>query len=306
MTKKKSRKSQGRTMNVTDGVAKDIVIPVMGPTGAGKSTFINTLLGEERMLVGHELTSCTIQPQAITINPIPRHSRLKGYRLVLVDTPGFDDTYMGDAEILGRIAKWLETSYREEKALGGVVYLHDISHDRFSGTARRNLDMFRYLCGEDALNNVVLGTTKWGRITADDGDRRERELEDIHWKPLIDKGSMVRRSKGDLESAWDVIDVLLFKAIESMDTALEIQQELVDHQKIIPETRAGRELRYTLQQVLEMQKQVAGFEAALAAGGDPEAQEKLKETQERLHKMMKQVRALKIPLPRRFRAFFGI
>jgi len=277
--KKKSRRFRSRTANVTGGVTNDIVIPVMGPTGAGKSTFINTLLGEERMLVGHELTSCTIQPQAITINPIPHHSHLKGYRLVLVDTPGFDDNYTGDVEILGRIAQWLKTSYRKKQVLGGVIYLHDISHDRFSGTARKNLDMFRYLCGKDALNKVVLGTTKWGRVTADDGDRRERELEDIHWKPLIDKGSMVRRSKGDLESAWDVIDVLLCKLIEGMDTGLEIQKEMADGKKSFTETKA-----------------------ASAARGGLEEQAKLNEAQERMHKIITKRRLFRWPFPGRFGA----
>jgi len=277
MGEKKHKKSQRRIANVTNGVANDIVIPVMGPTGAGKSTFINTVLGQESMLVGHNLTSCTLQLQTVTIDPSLRHPRLKGYRLVLVDTPGFDDTYVEDAEILGRIAKWLETSYREKKVLGGVIYLHDISHDRFSGTARRNLDMFHYLCGEEALNNVVLGTTKWGRVTVDDGNRRERELKDIHWKPLIDKGSMVRRSKGDLESAWDVIDVLLCKLIEGMDTGLEIQKEMADGKKSF-----------------------TGTKAASAARGGLEEQAKLNEAQERMHKIITKRRLFRWPFLGRF------
>lgn len=31
-------------------------------------------------------------------------------RLILVDTPGFDDTYIDDAEVLRRIAVWLAVS----------------------------------------------------------------------------------------------------------------------------------------------------------------------------------------------------
>lgn len=31
-----------------------------------------------------------------------------GRNLVLVDTPGFDDTYKSDMDILGMISKWLE------------------------------------------------------------------------------------------------------------------------------------------------------------------------------------------------------
>jgi hypothetical protein len=46
----------------------------------------------------------------IVVDPIPNCPALKGYRLVLLDTPGFDDTHKEDVEILERIAKWLEAS----------------------------------------------------------------------------------------------------------------------------------------------------------------------------------------------------
>lgn len=32
------------------------------------------------------------------------------------------------------------------------------------GTARKDLDMFRNLCGDEAPRNVVLGTTKWDKV----------------------------------------------------------------------------------------------------------------------------------------------
>jgi predicted GTPase len=41
---------------------------------------------------------------------MPTCPELRGYRLVLLDTPGFDDTHEEDVEILKRIAKWLEVS----------------------------------------------------------------------------------------------------------------------------------------------------------------------------------------------------
>ena len=62
------------------------------------------------MTVGHSLVSCTTHLATAAIDPIPGHPRLKGRRLVIVDTPGFDDTFKEDVEILRRIAEWLETS----------------------------------------------------------------------------------------------------------------------------------------------------------------------------------------------------
>ena len=37
--------------------------------------------------------------------------KLDGCRVVLVDTPGFDDTTRSDADVLNMIAAFLETSY---------------------------------------------------------------------------------------------------------------------------------------------------------------------------------------------------
>ena len=59
--------------------------------------------------MGHGLKSCTatVQPFIVNLSPDefgdPR-------RLVLVDTPGFDDSYEEDSEILRRISVWLASS----------------------------------------------------------------------------------------------------------------------------------------------------------------------------------------------------
>ena len=41
---------------------------------------------------------------------IVTHPRDPTCRITLVDTPGFDDTYISDEEILRRIVDWLESS----------------------------------------------------------------------------------------------------------------------------------------------------------------------------------------------------
>lgn len=67
---------------------------------------INQIAGREAVIVGHDLQSCTSSIQHVII-PHPTDS---GRRIILVDTPGFDDTYVDDAEILRRIALWLARS----------------------------------------------------------------------------------------------------------------------------------------------------------------------------------------------------
>ncbi|KAF8056269.1 P-loop containing nucleoside triphosphate hydrolase protein, partial [Lyophyllum atratum] len=182
----------------------------IGPTSAGKSTFINVLLGADRMTVGDGSRSCTSDVQFSVIESLGSPlSNLEGYRVIVVDTPGFDDTDEGDAEILRWIAVWLKNSCEKNAILGGVIYLHDITHDRFSGTANRNLEMFNHLYGDAALSKVVLGTTKWSKISPTGGEAREEELKTLHWKPVLDKGSKIRRFQDTKESAMEFISIVL-------------------------------------------------------------------------------------------------
>ena len=62
------------------------------------------------MTVGYNTTPCTTQLASAVIDPTPRHPRLSGCRVVILDTPGFDENFKDDKEILQRIAEWLEKS----------------------------------------------------------------------------------------------------------------------------------------------------------------------------------------------------
>lgn len=62
------------------------------------------------MKIGRGLTSCTGELETVVLEPIASDPKLNHYRITIVDTPGFDDTYKGDSEILNKIADWLEKS----------------------------------------------------------------------------------------------------------------------------------------------------------------------------------------------------
>lgn len=205
----------------------------MGATGSGKSTFINLISGSS-LGVGRGLQSCTDAVQ------IAGAFHLDGRRVVLIDTPGFDDTTRSDTDVLKMIAAFLETSYRGGSTLAGVLYFYRISDFRMSGIARKNFSMFRKLCGENALRNVVIVTNMWGEVSPEIGNDREAELirEDMFFKPVLDKGAQMARHYNTVPSGEAIVRLIL----ENHPMPLRIQEELVTEHKDITETGAGEEL----------------------------------------------------------------
>lgn len=108
------------------------------------------------------------------------------------------------------------------------------------GTSTRNFKMFRKLCGDTALQNVVIVTNMWGEVTPDVGEAREEQLKtrDIFFKPALDKGAHIRRHDNTSTSAQAIIHCIAF----NNPLVLCIQRELVDEQKDIAETAAGAAL----------------------------------------------------------------
>ena len=175
----------------------------------------------------------TVQPYEITV----------GYTtLVLVDTPGFDDTNMSDFEILRAIAKWLETVFEKGQLLSGIVYLHRITDTRVAGSARRALHLFQRICGEDNYKNVILATTFWNSIAhcEEIGVDREQQLlsNEGFWKCMKEKGAQTTRLARDYKT---ILPALLNMAAKPLVT-LRIQHEL-NQSSTLEETMASLFIR---------------------------------------------------------------
>lgn len=113
--------------------------------------------------------------------------------------------------------------------------MHRISDRRFSGIAGRNFRIFRELCGETSLKNVILVTNMWGEVSIEVGEARERELASNFLKPALDKGAQMARHHNTEQSAHEVIR----RIMTNHPVALQIQLELVDQRKDISDTAAG-------------------------------------------------------------------
>ena len=105
---------------------------------------------------------------------------------------------------------------------------------------RRNFNMFRKLCGDDPLKNVVIVTNMWKNVDPRTGDKREIRLRgsDTYFKPVLDKGARITRHDDTASSAENIIRLVL----ENHPLPLRIQEELVIEGKDITQTGAGKEL----------------------------------------------------------------
>jgi len=169
------------------------------------------------------------------------------------------------------------------------------------GTARKNLTMFNKLCGDDALKNVMLATTKWSEIPEDVGRRREEQLANTYWKRMVGLGSRMAQFTCTRESAWAIVNPIIYK--DPVDVHTLIQEELVDLQKHLSESEAGKTLRYTLEELLELQRDMARQLREETQASD-ELQERQEEISRRLTSTLHQIQELKVPLSRRIIGFF--
>lgn len=62
------------------------------------------------MAVNHGLRSCTQEVACATITLPEDHKKWPNRQLVLVDTPGFNDTKQGEFEILRKISVWFASA----------------------------------------------------------------------------------------------------------------------------------------------------------------------------------------------------
>ncbi|RYP47908.1 hypothetical protein DL768_006124 [Monosporascus sp. mg162] len=135
------------------------------------------------------------------------------------------------------------------------------------GSARKNLFMFKKLCGTEILQNVLLVSTMWENVEESDGVRRESELINTpeFWGVMAQNGAIVRRHYNTQESA-----VRLIRHFENYPKqVMSIQKEMVHENKRLDETEAGRELE------TELRKEREKFKKDLA-----EAQEMMKQALE--------------------------
>lgn len=184
----------------------------------------------------------------------------------LIDTPGFDDTNRDDADVLKQISFWLRNSWNSNVKLNGILYLHRITDIRMPGSGKRNLITFKKLCGPQALEHVILVTTRWEEVNVADGVAREKELTETEdfWGWMVDRRAKVERHYNNAASAKRLVDMI----VEKKAVELTIQNEMATHGIQLNQTEAGKTLDSELAKERErherkLAEMKADFEEAL-------------------------------------------
>lgn len=162
--------------------------------------------------------------------------------------------------------------------------MHRISDFRMGGISRRNFSMFRQLCGDSTLKNVVIVTNMWGEVSPEVGEAREAELrdKDMFFKPVLDKHAQLLRHENTVDSA----QAILHHIIGNRPQALKIQRELVDEHKDISQTAAGTVLnRELMEQVRKHQEELRNLQVEMKAAIKARDEETRKELEEESRKL---------------------
>lgn len=143
----------------------------------------------------------------------------------------------------------------------GIIFLHRITDIRMQGSALRSMTMFKDLCGDHALKNVVLLTTFWDLLEDQSvGARRQQQLREDFWSDMITKGSHVRRFNGTRGMA----EALIIRLIGKEPMVLRIQRDVIQQKKRLENTAAGErimavmehDLRQKGEELEELRKQI--------------------------------------------------
>ncbi|KAI0381131.1 hypothetical protein F5Y04DRAFT_255839 [Hypomontagnella monticulosa] len=199
------------------------VLAVIGRAGSGKSSFISKLAVED--YVGtrrHNTLSKTHLIEEV-------ECEVRGRRVLIIDTLGFDDIAVGGVTVLECIAEWLQHSSNNTKILSGLIYMHDIMGPQVGRSSVKSFQLLRKITGQRKMNRVILLTTKWdnrggNQLTYVD---RETQLQDDSdfWKGMIADCATVMRHDGTAASAEKITFGLLDETSAISNTRKHISED---------------------------------------------------------------------------------
>ncbi|PPR00095.1 hypothetical protein CVT24_008997 [Panaeolus cyanescens] len=241
-------------------------ILIMGPTGAGKSTFIESLAGPNSSISkisSNQLDGFTQQITAYELHGVTR--KLGSGPLFLFDTPGFADAKVSEMDIVLMIQEYMES--QEIKFFNRILYLSPITAIRLPGSQRQVMKTFSALTGiVDTADQITVVTTMWDGVYGERGLSRAEatytELRDSVWKDAIRRGTQITKFHNTRDSALHVMDGILADA-NSADKFFPLEEKAQGGDTPLRDLPFGINLYHDLIariQAFQLQKEVLQLE----------------------------------------------
>ncbi|KAF9044030.1 hypothetical protein BJ165DRAFT_1528606 [Panaeolus papilionaceus] len=222
---------------------------LMGPTGAGKSSFIEALgLNSAEKISSGRLEGFTQSVSTYRLNNVQYGGKL----VYLVDSPGFADTKISEMTIVSMLEKWIRDggSDHTREFFDCILYLTPVNCVRLPGSQRRVLKTFQEITGISTSDQITITTTMWDMIHGEQAvmraERTFQQLENDIWKSFLDKGARIDKFHNTQASALSIIDQALVYAYRQ-ESGLHSFEAMVKASKSIQNYTFANNLKADLQ-----------------------------------------------------------
>jgi len=229
------------TLTVVNFVAGQLELPdprivIVGPTGAGKSSLANALLGCDprqpdcMFPVCGGLASCT---KETTIGTGPWLGN--GVNFTVVDTPGFGDSSDEDEKLIEEMMEVLDGSLGYSNT---ILLLFDGQTARFSSGLHAMLRQMSALFGEAWWDYMIIGVSKWSYSQAEI-DKRQADC-DYYGDPsenCKNEAWFMREINGQLQEKFHLSENFTFAFIDSFSQSGPALNDTIQQEHYQEETK---------------------------------------------------------------------
>ncbi|KAF9047753.1 hypothetical protein BJ165DRAFT_1468038 [Panaeolus papilionaceus] len=255
------------------GTPASHMILLLGPTGSGKSAFVEALSGKGASLgiSKDQLEGVTQEVVCYRLDNVCRgcqdHYHCEdGHSVYVVDTPGFSDSKVSELKVFTMLLDWMKkhtialdkhglNTVIHSNPISRILYFHPITATRVSGSSHGLLQMLADLAVNDLstlkqrtkMDKISIVTTMWDQVSAS-----EKSLQKAHTrfeqmmspngpcKNFIKNGCRILKFENTQKSAMSISDSRTIGRTDQFQF-LHLERIILRNQSI-RDTRFGRPL----------------------------------------------------------------
>ncbi|PPQ71317.1 hypothetical protein CVT24_012043 [Panaeolus cyanescens] len=191
-------------------IANCVVFLLLGPTGSGKSSFIEALANESLGISKDQLEGYTQELTVYRLHSLKQKEHPDNPILV-IDTPGFADSRFPESKTLRLVLELIRIVSSQSKLyFAQILYFDRITDPRMAGSKGKLLDIFKAITGNNTGKTISIVTTMWDHLWREDqvknAERRLDDLRTIYYKDFVEDGARVVQFLNTYESALKIVD----------------------------------------------------------------------------------------------------